>query len=93
MALNNYEKTDRIRTNLHRTISDIYFHLNGFDVHNARPDINRAWNLFVEAYRTAKKIRNERDRNYMMADLRKDKLAIWDAEDQVKVRLATKRRA
>ena len=67
---------------MHQAISDVYFDLNSFVPHNAFPDLWRAKRHLAEAYETAKKIRDIRQRNYMLADLRKDELQLWDAEDQ-----------
>ena len=36
----------------------------------------------AEAYETAKKIRDIRQRNFMMSDLNNDQHQLWDAEDQ-----------
>ena len=92
MALNNYQQADRMRTELHRAISDIYYTLNhhpAFCAHNAYPDLKRARRFFLQASAFARKIRDERQRNWMMADLRNDQMQLWDAEDQLNAKMSS----
>ena len=91
MALNNYQKADRTRTDLHRAISNIYFQLNNqpaFCAHNAYPELKRARRLFLEASAYARKIRDDSQRHWMQSDLRGDQMQLWDAEDQLNAKMS-----